>query len=189
MGLQEQIRKEEATQIQRELIQVPEFAELYQALCAHGIAVSVIQTMLHAASSYQEHLSQYPKEQVLEAAVLDLKPSLKFEYMKHYQPLVRYEEEEQAVADNLDTFPVLEWQEISPLTEHQRSMMRLPFLGTYLFNWHDHERKAVELLEQNLPLQKILMMNYVWGVELFLDADSLKNLKWLQMPDVENSAG
>ena len=97
MGLQEQIRKEEATQIQRELIQVPEFAELYQALCAHGIAVSVIQTMLHAASSYQEHLSQYPKEQVLEAAVLDLKPSLKFEYMKHYQPLVRYEEEEQAV--------------------------------------------------------------------------------------------
>ena len=185
MGLQEQIRKEEATQIQRELIQVPEFAELYQALCAHGIAVSVIQTMLHAASSYQEHLSQYPKEQVLEAAVLDLKPSLKFEYMKHYQPLVRYEEEEQAVADNLDTFPVLEWQEISPLTEHQRSMMRLPFLGTYLFNWHDHERKAVELLEQNLPLQKILMMNYVWGVELFLDADSLKNLKWLQMPDVE----
>ena len=64
-------------------------------------------------------------------------------------------------------------------------MMRLPFLGTYLFNWHDHERKAVELLEQNLPLQKILMMNYVWGVELFLDADSLKNLKWLQMPDVE----
>ena len=185
MGLQEQIRKEEATQIQRELIQVPEFAELYQALCAHGIAVSVIQTMLHAASSYQEHLSQYPKEQVLEAAVLDLKPSLKFEYMKHYQPLVRYEEEEQAVADNLDTFPVLEWQEISPLTEHQRSMMRLPFLGAYLFNWHDHERKAVELLEQNLPLQKILMMNYVWGVELFLDADSLKNLKWLQMPDVE----
>ena len=91
MGLQEQIRKEEATQIQRELIQVPEFAELYQALCAHGIAVSVIQTMLHAASSYQEHLSQYPKEQMLEAAVLDLKPSLKFEYMKHYQPLVRYE--------------------------------------------------------------------------------------------------
>lgn len=89
--------------------------------------------------------------------MLDLKPSLKFEYMKHYQPLVRYEEEEQAVADNLDTFPVLEWQEISPLTEHQRSMMRLPFLGTYLFNWHDHERKAVELLEQNLPLQKILM--------------------------------
>ena len=76
--------------------------------------------------------------------------------MKHYQPLVRYEEEEQAVADNLDTFPVLEWQEISPLTEHQRSMMRLPFLGTYLFNWHDHERKAVELLEQNLPLQKML---------------------------------
>ena len=43
-------------------------------------------------------------------------------------------------------------------------------------------------MEQNLPLQKILMMNYVWGVELFLDADSLKNLKWLQMPDVEKSA-
>ena len=185
MGLQEKLRKEEATQIQRELIQVPEFAELYQALCAHGVEVSVIYTMLQSARSYQEHLSQYPKEQVLEAAELNLKPSLKFEYMKHYQPLVRYEEEEQAVADNLDTFPVLEWQEISPLTEHQRSMMRLPFLGTYLFNWHDHERKAVELLEQNLPLQKILMMNYVWGVELFLDADSLKNLKWLQMPDVE----
>ena len=185
MGLQEKLRKEEATQIQRELIQVPEFAELYQALCAQGVEVSVIHTMLQSARSYQEHLSQYPKEQVLGAAALDLKPSLKFEYMKHYQPLVRYEEEERAVADNLDTFPVLEWQEISPLTEHQRSMMRLPFLGAYLFNWHDHERKAVELLEQNLPLQKILMMNYVWGVELFLDADSLKNLKWLQMPDVE----
>ena len=121
MGLQEKLRKEEATQIQRELIQVPEFAELYQALCAQGVEVSVIHTMLQSARSYQEHLSQYPKEQVLGAAALDLKPSLKFEYMKHYQPLVRYEEEERAVADNLDTFPVLEWQEISPLTEHQRS--------------------------------------------------------------------
>ena len=56
--------------------------------------------MLQSARSDQEHLSQYPKEQVLEAAELNLKPSLKFEYMKHYQPLVRYEEEEQAVADN-----------------------------------------------------------------------------------------
>ena len=185
MGLQEKLRKEEATQIQRELIQVPEFAELYQALCAHGVEVSVIHTMLQSARSYQEHLSQYPKEQVLGAAALSLKPSLKFEYMKHYQPLVRYEEEERAVADNLDTFPVLEWQEISPLTEHQRSMMRLPFLGAYLFNWHDHERETVELLEQNQPLQKILMMNYVRGVELFLDTDSMKNLKWLQMRDVE----
>lgn len=184
MGLQEKLRKEEATQIQRELIQVPEFAELYQALCAQGVEVSVIHTMLQSARSYQEHLST-SRGTGAGGGGTDLKPSLKFEYMKHYQPLVRYEEEEQAVADNLDTFPVLEWQEISPLTEHQRSMMRLPFLGTYLFNWHDHERKAVELLEQNLPLQKILMMNYVWGVELFLDADSLKNLKWLQMPDVE----
>ena len=81
MGLQEKLRKEEATQIQRELIQVPEFAELYQALCAQGVEVSVIHTMLQSARSYQEHLSQYPKEQVLGAAALDLKPSLKFEYM------------------------------------------------------------------------------------------------------------
>lgn len=67
MGLQEKLRKEEATQIQRELIQVPEFAELYQALCAQGVEVSVIHTMLQSARSYQEHLSQYPKEQVLGA--------------------------------------------------------------------------------------------------------------------------
>ena len=27
--------------------------------------------------------------------------------------------------------------------------MRRPFLGPYLFNWHDNERTALELLEQN----------------------------------------
>ena len=42
MGLQEQIRKEEATQIQRELIQVPEFAELYQALCAQQLSGALV---------------------------------------------------------------------------------------------------------------------------------------------------
>ena len=34
------------------------------------------------------------------------------------------------------------------LTEHQRDMIRQPFLGSYLFCWHQNERKALELLEQ-----------------------------------------
>ena len=62
MGLQEKLRKEEATQIQRELIQVPEFAELYQALCAHGVEVSVIHTMLQSASSCLLYTSPSPRD-------------------------------------------------------------------------------------------------------------------------------
>ena len=185
LDLREWVQKGDSRQIQRELIRTSGFAELYQAMHIWGMEEQTIHAMLRAADSYGEHLTQYPEGQVLEAAALNLKPSLKFEYMKHYLPLVRYEEEAQSVADNLDSFPVLEWQEASALTEGQRAMMRLPFLGPYLFNWHDHEREAVELLEQNQPLQKILMMNYVRGVELFLDTGNLKDLRWLQAADVE----
>ena len=53
------------------------------------------------------------------------------------------------ILDNLQTFPIAEWKGLSMLTEHQRDMMRQPFLGSYLFCWHQNERKALELLEQN----------------------------------------
>ena len=36
-----------------------------------------------------------------------------------------YEEEEQVILDNLQTFPIAEWKGLSMLTEHQRDMMRL----------------------------------------------------------------
>ena len=38
-----------------------------------------------------------------------------------------YEEEEQVILDNLQTFPIAEWKGLSMLTEHQRDMMRQPF--------------------------------------------------------------
>ena len=74
--------------------------------------------------------------------------------MKYYLPFIKYEEEEQAIIDNLNTFPVAEWEELSTLTEAQKNMMRQPFLGPYLFNWNNNTREALELLEQNKPLQR-----------------------------------
>lgn len=171
--------------IQRELIQNPLFAPIYRAMCDQGAGDDVAEAMLQAAENCQEQLTQYPEAQVLAAAALELRPALKFEYMKHYLPFVCYEEEEQAILNNLETFPVMEWESASCLTEHQRSMMSLPFLGLYLFNWQDNEREALELLEQNPPLQKILMLHYRRGALLFLDRKSLRDLKWLKEADVE----
>ena len=70
------------------------------------------------------------------------------------------------------------------LTEHQRDMMRQPFLGSYLFCWHQNERKALELLEQNCPLQRVCILLYRYGVRLFLSVERLKDLRWMKMTDV-----
>ena len=95
-----------------------------------------------------------------------------------------YEEEEQVILDNLQTFPIAEWKGLSMLTEHQRDMMRQPFLGSYLFFWHQNERKALELLEQNRPLQRVCILLYRYGVRLFLSVERLKALRWMKMTDV-----
>ena len=63
-------------------------------------------------------------------------------------------------------------------------MMRQPFLGSYLFCWHQNERKALELLEQNRPLQRVCILLYRQGVRLFLSVERLKDLRWMKMTDV-----
>ena len=183
--LQDRLRAgDDNAQIQKELVRTPEFAMLYRALCDHAADDEAISGMLQSAAACGEQLTQYPKEWVLAAAVTDLPPSLRLYYMKYYLPFIKYEEEEQAIIDNLNTFPVAEWEELSTLTDAQRNMMRRPFLGPYLFNWHDNERTALELLEQNRPLQRGLTLLHRQGVTLALDAERIKDLHWVEMADV-----
>lgn len=183
--LQDRLRAgDDNAQIQKELVRTPEFAMLYRALCDHAADDEAISGMLQSAAACGEQLTQYPKEWVLAAAVTDLPPSLRLYYMKYYLPFIKYEEEEQAIIDNLNTFPVAEWEELSTLTDAQRNMMRRPFLGPYLFNWHDNERTALELLEQNRPLQRVLTLLHRQGVTLALDAERIKDLHWVEMADV-----
>ena len=183
--LQDRLRAgDDNAQIQKELVRTPEFAMLYRALCDHAADDEAISGMLQSAAACGEQLTQYPKEWVLAAAVTDLPPSLRLYYMKFYLPFIKYEEEEQAIIDNLNTFPVAEWEELSTLTDAQRNMMRRPFLGPYLFNWHDNERTALELLEQNRPLQRVLTLLHRQGVTLALDAKRIKDLRWVEMADV-----
>lgn len=171
-------------QIQKELVRTPEFAMLYRALCDHAANDEAITSMLQSAAACGEQLTQYPKEWVLAAAVTDLPPSLRLYYMKFYLPFIKYEEEAQAIIDNLNAFPAAEREELSALTDAQKNMMRQPFLGPYLFNWHDNERTALELLEQNQPLQRVLTLLYRQGVTLALDAERIKDLHWVEIADV-----
>lgn len=183
--LQDRLRAgDDNVQIQKELIRTPEFAMLYRALCDHAANDEAITSMLQSAAACGEQLTQYSKEWVLAAAVTDIPSSLRFYYMKYYLPFIKYEEEEQAIIENLNTFPVAEWEELSALTDAQRNMMRRPFLGPYLFNWHDNERTALELLEQNRPLQRVLTLLHRQGVTLALDAKRIKDLRWVEMADV-----
>lgn len=108
-------------------------AALYGTLCRQEIGDEEIASALESADGYGERLTAYPQEQVLAVMKLELLPSLRFEYLKYYFPFVMYEEEEQVILDNLQTFPIAEWKGLSMLTEHQRDMMRQPFLGSYLF--------------------------------------------------------
>lgn len=181
-GISFGIRK--TKRIQEELVRVPDFAALYGALCRQEIGDEEIASALESADGYGERLTAYPQEQVLAVMKLELLPSLRFEYLKYYFPFVMYEEEEQVILDNLQTFPIAEWKGLSMLTEHQRDMMRQPFLGSYLFCWHQNEREALELLEQNCPLQRVCILLYRYGVRLFLSVERLKDLRWMKMTDV-----
>lgn len=171
-------------QIQKELVRTPEFAMLYRMLCDHAASDEAITSMLQSAAACGEQLTQYPKEWVLAAAVTDLPPSLRLYFMKYYLPFIKYEEEEQAIIDNLNAFPAAEREKLPTLTDAQRDMMRQPFLGPYLFNWHDNEHAALVLLEQNRPLQRVLTLLYRQGVTLALDAERIKDLRWVEMDDV-----
>lgn len=174
----------ESGKIQKELVRTPEFAALYRALCDSEVDDQPITSMLQSAEACGERLTQYPQEQVLTAAATDIPSSLRFYFMKYYLQFIKYEEEEQAIIDNLNTFPAAEWEEVSALTDTQRDMMRQPFLGPYLFNWHDNERAALELLEQNRPLQRVLTLLYRQGVTLALDIERVKDLRWVETADV-----
>lgn len=171
-------------QIQKELVRTPEFAMLYRMLCDHAASDEAITSMLQSAAACGEQLTQYPKEWVLAAAVTDLPPSLRLYFMKFYLPFIKYEEEEQTIIDNLNAFPAAEREKLPTLTDAQRDMMRQPFLGPYLFNWHGNEHAALELLEQNRPLQRVLTLLYRQGVTLALDAKRIKDLRWVEMADV-----
>ena len=184
LQLQERLHIRKTKRIQEELVRVPNFAALYGALCRQEIGDEEIASVLESADGYGERLTAYPQEQVLAVMKLELLPSLRFEYLKYYFPFVMYEEEEQVILDNLQTFPIAEWKGLSMLTEHQRDMMRQPFLGSYLFCWHQNERKALELLEQNCPLQRVCILLYRYGVRLFLSVERLKDLRWMKMTDV-----
>ena len=183
--LQDRLRAgDDNAQIQKELVRTPEFAMLYRALCDHEADDEAISGMLQSAAACGEQLTQYPKEQVLAAAGTDIPLSLRFYYMKFYLPFIKYEEEEQAIIDNLNAFPAAEREELPKLTDAQRGMMRQPFLGPYLFNWHSNERTALELLEQNRPLQRVLTLLYRQEVTLDLDTERIKDLRWVEMADV-----
>lgn len=172
------------TQIQKELVRTPEFAALYHALCNDGVDDRSITSMLQSAIACDEQLTQYPKEQVLAAAGTDIPLSLRFYYMKFYLPFIKYEEEGEAIIDNINAFPATEREELSALTDAQKNMMRQPFLGPYLFNWNNNTREALELLEQNKPLQRVLTLLYRQGVALDLNAARLKDLCWVETADV-----
>ena len=183
--LQDRLRAgDDNAQIQKELVRTPEFAMLYRALCDHAANDEAITGMLQSAAACGEQLTQYPKEWVLAAAVTDLPPSLRLYYMKFYLPFIKYEEEEQAIIDNLNAFPAAEREKLPTLTDAQRDMMRQPFLGPYLFNWNNNTREALELLEQNQPLQRVLTLLYRQGVALDLNAARLKDLCWVETADV-----
>lgn len=104
--------------------------------------------------------------------------------MKFYLPFIKYEEEGEAIIDNINAFPATEREELSALTDAQKNMMRQPFLGPYLFNWNNNTREALELLEQNKPLQRVLTLLYRQGVALDLNAARLKDLCWVETADV-----
>ena len=79
-------------------------------------------------------------------------------FIVFFLPFIKYEEEGEAIIDNINAFPATEREELSALTDAQKNMMRQPFLGPYLFNWNNNTREALELLEQNQPLQRVLTL-------------------------------
>lgn len=106
LQLQERLHIRKTKRIQEELVRVSDFAALYGALCRQEIGDEEIASVLESADGYGERLTAYPQEQVLAVMKLELLPSLRFEYLKYYFPFVMYEEEEQVILDNLQTFPL-----------------------------------------------------------------------------------
>ena len=183
-GLKEELVGDRFLQTQQELIENAAFAALYQKLCAEEVAPAYIDQMIKAAWKTQEHLTDYPQEDVLEAIKENIGVPLRFLYLKYFLPAAAFEEDKEAWVRNLCYLPA-ELQNLAELTESQFAMLRLPFVGEYLFKWHDHERKSLDQLAANEPLQEILGLLYEGHAEVDLRADQLQRMHWLRRKDVE----
>ena len=182
----ERLRASQSMRIQKELIENPLFGELYATLCDCEVSDNNIEQMLETADAHQECLTQYPQEQVLEAAMLNIHSArLNYEYMKYYLPSVMYEEEEKVIVENLRHFPIYDWESLSTLTERQRAMLKLPYLGAYILDARPYQRNALDMLDDNQPLKEILGICFQQGIELVLDEIGLKDLQWLKTTDVD----
>lgn len=95
-NLSKRLRMGQNTALQTELVETPEFAQLYQALCSCADD-ECIAAMVRSANACGERLTQYPQAQVVAVVQKALPWSSLFEYMKYYLPRIKYEEEEQAI--------------------------------------------------------------------------------------------
>ena len=169
--------------IQQELIETPAFAQLYLRLCGEKVSPYCTDEMIKSSRHTQEHLTDYPQELVLEAAKQDIGALLRFQYMKYYLPVVAFEEEKEAILHNLRLLPAA-LKNIGDLTESQRDMLRLPYVGEYMFSESDHDRNSLDLLAANAPLRAILALLYENQVGVELTQNSLQALQWLHTDDV-----
>ncbi len=183
-GLKEELIGYRFLLTQQELIENAAFAALYQKLCAEEVVPAYIDQMIKAAWKTQEHLTDYPQGDVLEAIKENIEVPLRFLYLKYFLPAAAFEEDKEAWVRNLRYLPA-ELQNLAELTESQFTMLRLPFVGEYLFKWHDHERKSLDQLAANEPLQEILGLLYEGHAEVDLRADQLQKMRWLRRKDVE----
>ena len=184
LGLQKKLDAKNCPNTQKELVQVPEFAKLYQVLCEKGIPSSTVEIMVYLAGECKEHLTQYPEEHVVTAAALNIPHQYRFAYMKFLMPQVRFEEDEQSIATNLRCLSDTVLLQLSELKEQQKTLLQKPFLSYYFDNWHRLDWAELETLDKYQPLQEMLMMLYQWGIDLSLNAASLRALSWLQWEDI-----
>ena len=185
LSITEYLKKQFNLEVQKELIQNPDFADYYIKLCGEGLSNHQIGELVYVMHIQSELLTDYPVQAVIDTEALELPDTTAvYEYLKYFYPIIKSEEERLLVAGNIRYFYHQNELQINQLKDAERSVLLSPYFQSLHFEGENIET-VLHLVFENKALQTILKHLSDRDIHYFLGAIDLANLQYLQPEDIE----
>lgn len=186
--------------IQKEIIQNPDFLMLYRDLIRYGMSSYYINQWIQTADEFEEPLTLYSAELIEEAFKLfefadyeqpatksyygysnsqpktrDIK--IRYEYMKRLYPLIKSQEDQQIVIENINAFNTQNKFRISQLTDEECKLFLKPYFAKHLYFRTGQPDQMIQYISSNEVIQ--FLLHFVWdkNIEYCFNSDEIYLLR------------
>lgn len=183
--------------IQKEIIQNPEFLALYRDLIQRGMSSYHINQWIETADEFNESLTLYPAELISEAFELfefadyeqpatknyygysndqpkryyDIK--LRYEYMIWLYPLIKSQEDQRIIIENIKAFNNQKEIRISQLTDEERRLFLKPYFSKHLYFRTGQPNQMLHYIISNDEVQSLLCFVWDQSIDYCFDSEEI----------------